>query len=121
MLVGPMPLVSGLDNVHIYVRDMQRSLRFYRDVLGIPLEGDEHWSEAWLGDVRFALHPAPDGVEPTAGTVFVNFTVANADAAAEHARAAGYDGELVMREEYGTSFEVRDPDGYRIHLFQPPS
>jgi hypothetical protein len=24
-----------------------------------------------------------------------------------------------MREEYGVSYRVLDPDGYRIYLFQP--
>jgi catechol 2,3-dioxygenase-like lactoylglutathione lyase family enzyme len=121
MLLLAMALVSRIDNVHIYVRDMQRSRAFYRDVLGLPLEGDEHWMQADLDGVRFALHATPEGVEPTAGTAFINFEVGEADAAAEHVRAAGHDPTEVMREEYGTSFEVLDPDGYRIHLFQPPA
>ena len=116
-----MGLVSRIDNVHIYVRDMARSRAFYRDVLGLPLAGDEHWMQADLDGVRFALHASPEGIEPTAGTAFINFEVADADAAAEHVRAAGHSPTEVMREEYGTSFEVLDPDGYRIHLFQPAS
>ena len=115
-----MGLVSRIDNVHIYVRGMEQSAAFYRDVLGIPLAGDEHWREAELDGVRFALHPAPDGVEPSAGTVSLNFQVDDADAAAEHVRAAGYEVREAMREEYGVSYEVVDPDGYRIYLFQPP-
>ena len=41
-------LVARMDNVHIYVRDMARSLSFYRDVLVIPLVGDEDWMDAEL-------------------------------------------------------------------------
>jgi predicted enzyme related to lactoylglutathione lyase len=119
LLVTMERLVARIENVYIYVRDMAVSRAFYRDVLGIPLEGDDHWSEANLGGVRFALHEAPEGVEPAEGTTFINFAVADADAAAEHVRAAGYEVREVMREEYGTSFEVRDPDRYRVHLFQP--
>jgi predicted enzyme related to lactoylglutathione lyase len=116
------PLVTGLDNVHIYVRDMARSQGFYRDVLGIPLEGDEHWMEADLGGVRFALHEASSSApEMTSGGVAVNFRVEDADAAAARIREAGFDVREEMREEYGTSFEVVDPDGYRIYIFQPPS
>ncbi len=118
---GSVPLVSRIDNVHIYVSDMERSAAFYRDVLGIPLAGGEHWMEADLGGVRFALHPAPPGArELSSGTVSVNFRVADADAAAEQVRAAGHDVREQMREEYGTSFEVVDPDGYRVTLFQRP-
>jgi predicted enzyme related to lactoylglutathione lyase len=38
--------VSNISVVYLYVRDMERSLAFYRDLLGIPLEGDGHWTEA---------------------------------------------------------------------------
>ena len=48
--------VSNISVVYLYVRDMERSLAFYRDLLGIPLEGDEHWAEAaFPGGTRFAL------------------------------------------------------------------
>ena len=116
------PLVTGLDNVHIYVREMERSASFYRDVLGIPLAGDDHWMEADLGGVRFALHEASPSVPDLgSGGVAVNFRVDDADAAAARIREAGYDVSEQMREEYGTSFEVVDPDGYHIYVFQPPS
>ena len=121
MATDAVPLVSGIDNVHLYVRDLRRSLAFYRDVLGIPLEGDEHWMEADLGGVRFALHPAHEGSdELSSGTISINFRVADVDGAAEAVRAAGFEAREQMREEYGTSYEVVDPDGYRLYLFQPP-
>ena len=116
-----MGLVTAIDNVHIYVRDMGRSRSFYRDLLGIPLDGDAHWQEADLGGVRFALHEAPEGLEPAAGTVKVNFRVADADDAAARLRERGVDVEEQMREEYGVSYRLLDPDGYRIYLFQPPN
>ncbi len=122
MATDAAPLVSGIDNVHLYVREMERSLAFYRDVLGIPLEGDEHWMEADLGGVRFALHPVPDGSgELSSGTISLNFRVVDADRAAVGVRAAGFEAREQMREEYGTSYEVVDPDGYRLYLFQPPA
>jgi catechol 2,3-dioxygenase-like lactoylglutathione lyase family enzyme len=122
MVADARPLVSGLDNVHIYVRDVERSRAFYRDLLGIPLTGDEHWLEADLGGVRFALHPLSPSVEEiSSGSVSVNFRVRDVDEAAERIRAAGFEAREVMREEYGASFEVVDPDGYRIYLFQPPA
>jgi predicted enzyme related to lactoylglutathione lyase len=116
-----MGLVTQIDNVHLYVREMERSLGFYRELLGIPLEGDDHWQEADLGGVRFALHEAPEGIEPTPGTVKLNFRVGDADAAAERLRGQGVDVVEQMREEYGVSYRVVDPDGYRIYLFEPPS
>src|SRR2546423_14356098 len=58
-----LPLVSRINVVYLYVREMERSLAFYRDLLGIPLAGDDDWQEADLG-VRFALHRWHEGVAP---------------------------------------------------------
>jgi predicted enzyme related to lactoylglutathione lyase len=116
-----MPLVSGLDNVHIFVRDVARSREFYGGVLGLAFTGDDHWSEADLEGVRFALHESSPSVpEPGSGGVAINFRVDDADAAAEAVRSAGFEAREAMREAYGTSYEVVDPDGYRIYLFQQP-
>jgi predicted enzyme related to lactoylglutathione lyase len=121
MLRAAMTLVSGLDNVHIFVRDVARSREFYGGVLGLEFTGDDHWSEADLDGVRFALHEASPSVpEPGSGGVAINFRVEDADAAADEVRAAGYDVREQMREPYGISYEVVDPDGYRIYLFQQP-
>jgi catechol 2,3-dioxygenase-like lactoylglutathione lyase family enzyme len=115
------PLVSRINVVFLYVRDMQRSLAFYRDQLGIQLTGDDDWQEAKLGGLRFALHHWHEGVgEPSAGTVHINFEVDDADAAADRLRAAGFEARETMRDDWGTAVEVVDPDGYRVYLFQPP-
>ena len=121
-MVDVTPLVSRINVVYLYVGDMQRSLGFYRDLLGISLEGDETWAEATFRDgVRFALHAANDGAaELSSGTVHVDFEVADADAAAARLREAGVEVRERMRDEFGTVFEIVDPDGYRIYLFQPP-
>jgi lactoylglutathione lyase len=115
------PLVRGINVVYLYVSDMERSLAFYRDLLGIPLEGDGDWQEARLGDTRFALHRAHEGVGGlSAGTIHVDFEVADIDAAAEGLRDAGVDVKETMRDEWGSAVEIADPDGYRLYLFQPP-
>jgi lactoylglutathione lyase len=114
--------VSGISVVFLYVSDMQRSLAFYRDLLGIPLEGDERWAETTFpGGTRFALHATREGVgELSSGTVHVSLGVEDADAAAAFLREHGVDVREAMRDEWGTALEVDDPDGYVINLFQPP-
>jgi lactoylglutathione lyase len=116
------PLVSRVSVVYLYVSDMDRSLSFYRDLLGIPLEGDEDWAEAKLGGTRFALHATHDGIgELSAGTIHVSLEVADVDAAAERLRTEGVETRETMRDEWGTAVEVVDPDGYRVYLFEPPA
>jgi predicted enzyme related to lactoylglutathione lyase len=115
------PLVTGLEVVYLYVKDMGRAARFYRDVLGIPLEGDDDWREARLGETRFALHHWHEGApEPGPGSVHVDFRVEDADAAAARLREQGVDVREQMREEYGVAYALNDPDGNEIFLFGMP-
>jgi lactoylglutathione lyase len=114
-------LVRGLSVVYLYVSNMEHSLAFYRDLLGIPLEGDADWQEAKLGGTRFALHRAHEGVgRLSSGTIHVDLEVANVDAAAERLRAAGIEVAETMRDAWGAAVKVIDPDGYELYLFQPP-
>jgi catechol 2,3-dioxygenase-like lactoylglutathione lyase family enzyme len=122
MATAAAPLVTRVNVVYLYVSDMARSLAFYRDLLGIPMEGDEGWQEAMLGDTRFALHHAHEGIgDLSAGTIHVNLEVGDVDDAAARLRSAGVEVEETMREDWGAAVRVRDPDGYELYLFQPPS
>ena len=122
MATDTTPLVSRVSVVYLYVSDMERSLGFYRDLLGIPLEGDDDWTEATLGGTRFALHATHEGIgELSAGTIHVSLEVADVDSAAERLRAEGVETRETMRDDWGTAVEVVDPDGYRVYLFQPPA
>jgi lactoylglutathione lyase len=113
-------LVSRISVVYLYVADLERSVAFYRDLLGIPLEGEGDWLEATFVDgVRFALHRAHEGVETGSGGVRVDFEVADVDEAARRLQEAGVPIERMMREEWGSVCEVRDPDDYLVELYQP--
>jgi catechol 2,3-dioxygenase-like lactoylglutathione lyase family enzyme len=116
------PLVRRLNVVYVYVSDMQRSADFYRELLGIPLDGDGEWQEAVLGGTRFALHRAHEGIGPlSAGTIHLNLEVADLVAATERLRAAGVEVAETMREDWGAAARIADPDGYELYLFQPPA
>src|SRR2546430_1170683 len=45
-----MPSISALDHIVLNVTDVERSLAFYRDVLGLPAERVEAWRR---GELRF--------------------------------------------------------------------
>ena len=116
------PLVQRLNVVYLYVLEMERSVAFYRGLLGIPLEGDDDWQEASLGGTRFALHRTHEGIgQLSAGTIHVNLEVADLAAAVGRLRAAGIPVEETMRQEWGAAAKVVDPDGYELYLFQPPA
>ena len=65
---------SSLTHVIKFVADMDRAVKFYRDVLGLPLKFQSPgWSEFGTGETTLALHPAT--ANNPAGGVELGFTV----------------------------------------------
>jgi predicted enzyme related to lactoylglutathione lyase len=61
-----------------FVADMDRAVKFYRDVLGLPLKFQSpEWSEFATGTTTLALHPASD--KSPAGKVELAFAVPDLD------------------------------------------
>ena len=59
-----------------FVADMDRAVRFYRDVLGLPLKFQSpSWSEFSTGETSLALHPASEN--NPAGSIELGFNVAD--------------------------------------------
>ncbi len=57
-----------------FVADMNRAVKYYRDVLGLQLKFESpSWSEFVTGETRLALHPA--SAKNPAGAVELGFTV----------------------------------------------
>ena len=118
-------LVRRVSHVSFAVRDLARSLAFYRDVLGLaPIpRPDLGIPGAWLaaGDVGVHLIVVPDDLDvgtPVASlTPLANhaaFTVADHGATVRALRARGIellDGGAAMGQLW-----VRDPDGNVIEL-----
>ena len=69
----------------VFVSDMQKSVRFYRDVLGLPLKFESpEWTEFATEGTTLALHrgdPAgtPPPNRPTAGLCHLGFQVDDLD------------------------------------------
>ena len=63
-----------LNYVIEFVADMDRAVRFYRDVLGLPLKFQSPgWSEFSTGETSLGLHPASG--KNLAGSVELGFNV----------------------------------------------
>ena len=124
--------ISGADHTNWRVRDLEASLRFYRDVLGLtPFGLEEHRrGERTLVSLRvtedFILHltPDPEFERPsTGGYDHLALVVEGAerDEVAAYLVNRGveiekkFDSITGARGE-GPALYVRDPDGYRIEL-----
>ena len=124
--------ITGADHTNWRVRDLERSLPFYRDVLGLePFGLEEHdRGERPIVSLRvtptFILHLRPDpSFEPgsTGGYDHLALVVeeTDAEALAEYLRTSGVEIErrlegVVGAQGEGEALYVRDPDGYLIEL-----
>lgn len=116
-------MIGKLQTIMVVVKDMKRSVQFYRDVLGLTLEYESpQWSQFNAGNIGVGLHPEGKEVKvsPTSGCTF-GFHVDDIQKAASDLKAKGAQMIMEPRKEQGFGWLaiVGDPDGYYIQLFQP--
>jgi catechol 2,3-dioxygenase-like lactoylglutathione lyase family enzyme len=116
--------IEFLSAVLIYSRNAERLARFYRDVLGIPLEEEKHGTSPLhygceLGDVHFAIHPSENELEETTKErrLRLAFTVFSMSALLERLNEHGV---VPLYPPKSTNFAVfaavHDPDGNYVEL-----
>jgi catechol 2,3-dioxygenase-like lactoylglutathione lyase family enzyme len=118
---------QGLTHIHLVVRDLERSLRFYQGVFGMQERFREGPKMVFLNTPGSAdlitLNEDPAELEQAGvngGVAHFGFRLADPgalDAAIAEIEAAG--GKLIRRGEHapGAAFAyVQDPDGYLIEL-----
>ena len=118
------PLFDGIERLHqvaMTATNLDASVAFYRDVVGLPLirrAGDE-WAEFDAGAVRLALHGAVHGHAPPPGGATAVFLVDDLDDArgALTARGVtfGHEGGV---EGYARFLAFADPDGNTVQIIE---
>jgi predicted enzyme related to lactoylglutathione lyase len=117
--------LGRLGQVHISVSDMNRSVAFYRDVLGIPLMFEvpgQPMAFFASGDVRLYLG-RPEAPQYTSKCVLY-FDVDDIDAEVVRLESLGVamtDRPHVVHRDAGTELwmsGLQDPDGHHVILMQ---
>lgn len=126
----PLPIrVNGLDHVVIRVSDVQRSLAFFENVLGLKLE--RIFAELGVYQVRCGANlidlqtlkagetlPPPDsrGIDHLCLSVDADADTLQRALAAAAVPVVRGPVEVYGARGFGTSFYIADPDGYVIEL-----
>ena len=114
------------DYIIVFVSDMQRSVTFYRDVLGLPLKfTSPGWTEFNTGATTIALHTTrgdglPQHSLTGAGNAQIGFIVDDIQSAYEALMAQGASFSLPpQKQNSGAVLAVlQDPDGFGITIQQ---
>lgn len=110
--------------VIIYVREMENSLKFYRDGLGFvvsyPVDGqlNEHWMTLDAGGLSLALHGGSSG-ELGSDAPGLSFIVEDLESVLAEVRSRGLEFSDPVNPHPGVVFSTgSDPDGHTVTLNQ---
>ena len=123
-------MFNQIDYTMVIVSDMNRSVEFYRDKLGIPLKFQSpDWTEFQTGATTLALHgggvkrdlSAAGDQSKNAGTCSIGFNVDDVDKTYEELKAKGIFFVMPPTQREGEGIKLTvcvDPDGLPISFAQ---
>ena len=122
-------LLNKLDYVIVAVSDMEKSVSFYRDQLGLSLKFEsKDWTEFQTGTTTMALHPARQkgstetgSSDLVAGTCSLGINVLDLEAAFNDLQSKGVRFVMNPTERPGEGIRLAvclDPDGLQISISQ---
>ncbi len=118
--------IKRIGNIILEVKDLDTSIKFYHEVLGMPIKNERrNWVD--LGQQSggvLSLHPASlttSNAETSKGNgILIGLTVGDLNSAMEELKKSGVE---IFREDQkrqaGKNAIILDPDGYMISLFEP--
>ena len=117
--------IKRIGNVILAVKDLDTSIKFYNDILGMPIKNERrNWVDLGSTGAILSLHPAAI-TAPHSGTsidngVLIGLTVGDLNSAIEELREKGVKIYREIQErDAGKNAIVLDPDDYMISLFEP--
>ena len=118
--------IKRIGNIILEVRDLDASIKFYHEVLGMPIKNERrNWVD--LGQQSggiLSLHPASITTSHTGSSkengILIGLTVGDLNSAMDELSAAHIEVfRDVQERQAGKNAIILDPDGYMISLFEP--
>ena len=117
--------VKRLGNVILAVKDLDKSVQFYHEIIGLPIKRQRRsWVDLGQTGALLSLHPA-SLTSPHSGTsidngIVIGFVVGDLSSALEELKEKQVS---IFREQVdrtaGKNAIILDPDKYMISLFEP--
>jgi len=116
-------LFRKIGAVILLVSDMQRSIDFYKNTLGLPLKNSSHdWAEFFKDGTTIALHPMKKKLKERTGSkigMLVGFMVSNMDETYQNLKKKNVKFLKEPKDElFGKHAIILDPDSYMISIAQ---
>jgi lactoylglutathione lyase len=107
-----------LGAVILLVSDMDKSMKFYRDVLELPVKDTSaEWVEFFSSGTVLALHPSKNKTRTKNSGVLVGFMVSNLESVAQKLKDKNVEFFKKPKEEsFGKHAIIVDPDGHLISI-----
>ena len=118
--------IKRIGNVILEVKDLDVSLKFYHEILGMPIKNERrNWVD--LGQQSggvLSLHPSSITTSHTGSSkengILIGLTVGDLASAIEELSSANVKiFRDVQERQAGKNAIVLDPDGYMVSLFEP--
>lgn len=110
---------SKVGAVILLVSNMDKSVKFYKDVLGLPVKTkSKDWTEFFGNGTVLALHPAKKKSAIKAGAgMLVGFEVSDLDSSVKRLKELNVKFYKKPKQEpFGKHAIIRDPDGHLISI-----
>jgi catechol 2,3-dioxygenase-like lactoylglutathione lyase family enzyme len=118
--------VEFLSAVLLISKNPERLAAFYKDVIGLPLEEEQHGETekhygCELGDLHFAIHPVGNfkEAEPGTGSVKLAFAIFALDAFVARVKSKGFNLDYEPKTTgFAKMTAITDPDGNSVEFTQ---
>lgn len=112
-------LALSFDAVFYYVTDIEKSVSFYRDGLGLPMVSRDFVARFDLDGVLIELVPLPPGAAVYGnGNARLCFAVRDLQETLDHLHARGIITSDITEKKGGKIAFFQDPDGNELSIWQ---
>ena len=117
--------IKKVGNVILAVSDIDKSLSFYHEVIGLPIKNQRRsWVDLGTSGALLSLHPASLTAEHVGSSIdngiTIGFLVGDVQSAIDELKEKGIKIHRdIVEKDAGKNAVISDPDGYLISLFEP--